>query len=106
MRHPVLPQPNGGGAPAGHGTQPVVGVGHLQARGETREQRRGAQQRPAQRRNGRRLTEKPAAQRKVGTLLKECLGEVRNVGKAVLAVGIERDDYLGRLRQRVIDAGL
>jgi hypothetical protein len=52
------------------------------------------------------LTEKPAAERKVGTLLKECLGEVGNIGNAVLAVGIERDDYLGRLRQRVSDAGL
>jgi len=106
MRHPVLPEPEGGGAAAGHGAQAVVGVGHLQARGQPGEQRRGLQHQAAHRREIGGLSEKPAAEREIGPFADQRLGETGNIRYAVLAVGIERHHELRRVRQRVVDAGL
>jgi hypothetical protein len=106
VRHAVLPELDHAGAPAGHGAQAVVGVGELQARGQARERRGGVQHQAAQWRQVGGLSEKPAAEREIGALAHERVGEAGDVRNAVLAVGIECDDALGRLRQRILDSAL
>ena len=66
--HPVLPEPNRGGAPAGHRAQPVVSIGQIKAGAQAGEKSRRLEQQAAEGRKVRRLSEKAAPERKVGIL--------------------------------------
>src|SRR5207244_1202060 len=91
---------------AGHGTQAVVRVGEPQARAQSGKQGCGLQKEAPERRHVRRLTEKSTAEREIRLLFDKRGDQRGNIAGSVLAVAVESDNEFGRVRQRVIDAGL